>query len=210
MIDTEGFLMRGVFIYTVEKSINIHKDHTILDFFFFLFSVISAVVVSHRQLFPVPSASTLFASSPHTHTPGSYSPPPFFAAHLPPKYETCASWNIPPPRQPLASHHHKTTSTTFPRPQSSFSLLHLPLLSCNQDPPYRYLTASSSASSLLFLHVSHLPSLCIHKPSFMLLSASHVAGIILLWWIGHVCSNQCHLLHLLCFPGQKRSEVVLV
>lgn len=66
----------------------------------------------------------------------------------------------------------------------------IPLSQIARIPLTEYLTASPSAGGLLlFLLVSHVPAQCIYKPSFMLLSASHVAGIIPLWWITHVCTN---------------------
>lgn len=175
------------------KSTYMNK-HTILLFFcHYLSCCLPQPAVS------CPSAVTLNSEplSPHlflsrTHTPGSYLPSPLFAAHLSPNYETHASWNIHPPRQPLNSHQHETTSTTkSPRP----SLPPLPShphtpLSNSQNPPYGVPHSLPSAGSLLlFLLVSHVPAQCIYKPSFMLLSASHVAGIIPLWWITHVCTN---------------------
>lgn len=108
--------------FSVVDSLHVHHEHTHTQKVRNP-PVISTLVVCRSQLSPVPSAVTqreespsIPTSSPHTHTPGSHLPSPVFAAHLSPKYETRASRNIPPP---LNSHHHKTTSTTFPRPHSS-------------------------------------------------------------------------------------------
>ncbi len=213
MTSTAIFLVRTVFINIMTKACTHTHTHTHTHTQPFCFSVISTLVattscllsplLSHFTDNPsIPTSSLLSHTHTHTHThtPGSYLPSPVFAAHLSPKYETHASWNIPPPWQPLNSHYHKTTSTTFPRPHSSSPTLQpLPLFSNSQNPPYRYLTAYPSAGGLLFLLVSHSPAQCICKTSFILLSASHVAGIIPLWYISHACSNWCHFFSLLCF-----------
>ena len=86
--------------------------------------------LSHLTASPsIPTSS----SHAHTYLVAIYHPRSLLL-----NYETRASWNIHPPRQPLNSHHHETTSTTkSPRPSPPPPPSHpYPPLSNSQNPPY--------------------------------------------------------------------------